>query len=494
MNDLRVLFCAPEISPYAKTGGLADVADALPQALSRLGCDVRLFMPLYRGVRKKSRALTVVAENIPIALGPRTVHVHLWESRTASSLPIYFLEKDEFFDRSYLYATPTRKDYEDNAERYITFSRAVHLLCARLDWYPSILHLHDWQTGLVAAYHKFHWRSMAPFAASRTVFTIHNLAYQGLFPSTTFGLTQLPADAFTIHGMEFWGHCNFLKAGLAFADFLTTVSPRYSMEIQQPEFGHGLEGVLRERQTNLQGILNGIDTEAWDPENDLSLPATYTADDLSGKAICKAALLRELGWEVPGPAHPGVPLAAMISRIDNQKGFDLLKAILDDIMAIPLHLVILGTGEHRLENELQEMERRNPNRVRVLLQFSEALAHRIEAAADIFLMPSRYEPCGLNQMYSLRYGTIPVVHATGGLDDSVVDVVKSPQTGTGFKFASYEPAVFLAALRAALDHYKDKGRWQMLQQRAMRQDFSWERSAREYVGIYERILTRKRTT
>ncbi len=488
MKNHRILFCASEVSPYAKTGGLADVAGALPPALQQLGCDVRIFVPLYRSVLEGKHSLSPLAQKLVIPVGVHDYTVHLWESRTATGIPVYFLEKDEFYDRSRLYGSPLRGDYEDNAERFIIFCRSVYLLCNRLNWFPSVFHLHDWQTGLASVYHEFMWRFDPNFMRTGTVFTIHNLAFQGIFPSGQFELTHLPSEVFAPQGMEFYGQCNFLKAGLIYSDYLTTVSPTYSKEIQTPEFGYGLEGVLREREEDLFGILNGIDTTTWDPESDPLIPVRFSAGDLSGKRACKRRLLSELGFP---KENESTALVGMISRLATQKGFDLVAEILDDLMSLPLCVIILGTGDANMESRLREMELQYPDKLKVIFHFDEALAHRIEAGADIFLMPSRYEPCGLNQMYSLRYGTIPVVHATGGLDDSVIDVAKSPQTGTGFKFHAYEAAPFLDAVTSALDLFRDEAQWRGIQKRAMAQDFSWNRSAREYIRIYEKVISKR---
>ena len=488
MSRIQILFCASEVSPYAKTGGLADVAGALPEALQQLDCDVRIFMPLYRSAREKLKDLKPLGDKTPIPVGIHDYHVYLLKTRTPSGIPLYLLEKDELYDRSYLYGTPDRGDYEDNAERFIAFCRAVHTLCIRLGWYPDIFHLHDWQTALIAAYHRLNWRYDPNFLHSGTVFTIHNLAYQGIFPPDHFGLTHLPPEVFSFRGLEFWGQCNFLKAGLVYSDFLTTVSPRYSQEIQTPEFGCGMEGLLRDRHRNLAGILNGIDCNDWNPETDSRLPARYSADDLDGKQTCKNDLLAEL--EFPEDSRDK-PLLGTIGRLAAQKGYDLLREILEELMAMPVSLVVLGTGDAAIEKSLKEMESNFPDQLRVLTTFSEPLAHRIEAASDIFLMPSRYEPCGLNQMYSLRYGTVPIVHAVGGLEDSVVDAVREPDTGTGFKFSDFEPEAFLAAIRAALDLFGNEEKWREIQQRGMRQDFSWNRSAAQYLNIYESIGARK---
>ncbi len=485
MKNLRILFCASEAAPYAKTGGLADVADALPAVLKDLGCDVRLFIPFYRCVRDWVKAPKLLPAPSPISVGIHDYRVNLLETRALSGIPLYLLEKDEFFDRSYLYGSPGAGDYEDNAERFITFCRAIHSLCHALRWSPSILHLHDWQTALAAAYHRTQWRHDPLLADAKTILTIHNLAYQGVFPPHYFSLTGLPAEAFSIHGMEFWGNCNFLKAGLVYSDHLTTVSRRYSREIQGEEAGYGLHGVLMNRADRLSGILNGIDQTVWNPATDSFIAQNFSAARLAGKRQCKAALLAELGF----PDHvENLALVGMIGRLATQKGYHLVSEIVDDLMALPLVLAILGSGDAEIEEMLQAMAERYPERIKLVLEFNEPLAHRIEAGADLFLMPSAYEPCGLNQMYSLRYGTIPVVHATGGLDDSVVDILAEPSLGTGFKFYRYEGQALLDSVKAALELFRNPEKWLELQRRAMAQEFSWRRSAGEYLEVYEKVL------
>lgn len=483
MSQLRVLLCSSEVAPFAKTGGLADVAGALPGALKRLGCDVRVFMPLYRSVRGQIEMFDWDGYAV-LTFAGYPHRVNFWEGRTAEGVPIYFLERDEFFDRSYLYGSPRRGDYEDNPVRFIAFSQAVSTLCQWLDWFPQILHIHDWQAALVAPYLRYLWRADWRFDHTRTVLTIHNLGYQGMFPGSVFGLMGLPASVFSPSGLEFWGHCNFLKGGIVYSDWLTTVSPTYSREIQQMAFGRGLDGVIRDHRDRLDGILNGVDYGEWNPETDPSLPARFSAMELSGRARCKRELIDEIQL---APECKEKPLLAMISRLDAQKGFDLLLAALPQLMAEDVGLVILGTGDLGIQEALTGHEREFAGRLRVVPRFDEALAHRIEAGSDIFLMPSRYEPCGLNQMYSLRYGCIPVVHATGGLEDSVVDLVDSPETGNGFKFVDYTPAAFLQSIRAALDLLAQPEAWRVVQQRAMVQDFSWDRAAREYLRLFERI-------
>ena len=486
---MQILFCASEASPFAKTGGLADVAGSLPEALHKLGCDVRIFMPLYRCVREMAPELASLGTGATITIGPHDYQVHFWQGRTASGIPVYFLEKDEFYDRSYLYGGPSRGDYEDNAERFIALSLSVRHLCEAAGWFPAIFHLHDWQTGLIAPHFRLNWRYDPRFARSGAVFTIHNLAYQGVFPAGFFPLLNLPAAEWSFQGIEFWGQCNLLKAGIVYSDALTTVSPRYAAEITTAEFGFGLDGALRERKKDLRGILNGIDTEVWNPLTDSFLPANYGATDLSGKKECKLALCRQAGFS---ESTFEFPLLGMIGRLAAQKGFDLLENILPDLMKLPVNLVILGAGDVSVEERLRSMEKRFANRFRLTSSHDEQMAHRIEAGADIFLMPSRFEPCGLNQMYSLRYGTIPVVHATGGLDDSVEDVLLHPDSGTGFKFYQYEPTPFLETIRSALELFSERQKWEEIQKRAMARDFSWTRSAKHYLGVYDRVLRQRR--
>lgn len=483
----RILFCASEAVPFSQTGGLADVIGSLAGALHDSGCDVRIYLPLYRETRNKLEDSTLLAENIPLEVGSWQYSGHFWATKTKSGIPVYLLEKDEFFDRSYLYGNPRRGDYEDNPQRFIALCRSAYTLVTKLGWYPEIMHLHDWQTALIAAYLHFQWRYDRQLSTTRSLFTIHNLGYQGIYPASSFRFTGLPREAFTIHGMEFWGQCNFIKAGLKYADRLTTVSPQYSLEIQQPEFGFGLDEDLRARRQDLVGILNGIDDVTWNPGTDPRIERPYDADHLPGKRQCKQALLWELGFS---PKTGQWPLLAMVGRLAAQKGLDLVQEILPELMTGSLAMVILGNGDPAVASRLEAEAAAHPDRLKVVIGFDEELAHKIEAGADLFLMPSRYEPCGLNQMYSLRYGTIPVVHAVGGLDDSVTDVLKDPAQGTGFKFYRYTGPDFLASIQAALRFFQDPAAWRKIQQRAMRQDFSWKQSARKYLEQYQKLRSR----
>lgn len=472
---MRVLFCSSEIAPLAKTGGLADVAGALPKALARRGVEVRLAMPAYRGVRLPEAH---PAGRVSVSLGGERVEGTIVEGRMPDSgLPVWLVEQPGFFDRAGLYGEGGA-DYPDNLARFTFFCRAVQQWVDRGGWVPEVVHCNDWQTALLPVLLK----TEGPGGVA-TVLTIHNLAYQGVFPADQFRLTGLPASVFTIRGLEFWGKVNLLKGGLYAADILSTVSETYAREIQSDEYGMGLQGLLRVRSADLFGILNGVDYSQWDPAVDAYLPARYSADDLSGKARCKAALQAELG--LPGRAD--TPLLGTVARLVPQKGFDLVTEALEGIVDAGAQLVVLGTGEQAFEAAFRAAAERWPSQVRAVIGFDEALAHRIEGGADIFLMPSRFEPSGLNQLYSLRYGTVPVVRKTGGLADSIVDVTaETLQQGTanGFVFEAYTAQALLATVQRAIAAYRDPPLWRRIQQIGMRADFSWDRAAERYRALY----------
>ncbi|MFH0809244.1 MAG: glycogen synthase GlgA [Pseudomonadota bacterium] len=485
MPKLRVLFVSSEIAPFAKTGGLADVAQALPPALARLGAEVKVFMPLYRqvnreGLRKiKGGSFTLTASGIE-------TEVEILQGSLAKGVPAYFIGNDRYFDREHLYGTP-QGDYPDNAERFIFFCRALlDYVRANMASPPDIIHCNDWQTGLIPAYFKT-TSGDDFFSATATAYTIHNLAYQGLFPLDRFPLTGLPPELAGMSGIEFWGQMNFMKAGINFSEVINTVSPTYAKEIQTPEFGYGLEGVLADRAADLHGILNGANYEVWDPSHDPLIPANYDANNPAGKARCKEALLKAYG--LPSTKSPVI---GIISRLADQKGFDLLAQAIDRIMAMDTILVLLGTGDQKYHDMFEEIGRRYPKRAGIRIGFDNKLAHLIEAGADMFLMPSRYEPGGLNQLYSFRYGTLPIVRATGGLDDTVSDYDPATGEGTGFKFREYSAEAMLAKIRTALDSFADKKAWERLVKRAMQLDFSWDKSARSYLDLYQTALNKRR--
>ncbi len=479
---LRVLFISSEVEPFAKTGGLADVAGALPKALAKLGHDVRVLMPKYRGVERQAGSLTPVISRLEVPIADRTVEGALLEGRTAAGVPIYFLAQDHYYDRDGLYGT-TEGDYWDSCERFIFFCRAAVEGLRSLGWTPHLIHANDWQAGLVPVYLETLYRDDPALARIATLFTIHNLAYQGVFWHHDMPMTGLGWDVFTPAGIEFYGKINFLKGGLVFSDLLTTVSRTYAREIQTPELGCGLEGVLLERSQALYGVVNGIDYEAWNPASDPAIPKGYAADDLQGKRTCKAALQEELGL-APEPA----PLIGMVTRLVEQKGLTLVLDALPGLLAEGVQLALLGSGEPALEKAFGEAARAHGGRVAVRLGYDPALARRIYAGADCFLMPSRYEPCGLGQLISLRYGTIPIVRWTGGLADTVKELHPLKQSGTGFGFAPFTPEALLECVRRALAIYEQPRLWPRLVRNAMAEDFSWEASAREYVALYRKAV------
>jgi starch synthase len=485
---LRVLMTFSEIAPFAKTGGLADVAGALPSALSDLGCDVRVVMPFYNRFIEKIADKKLAVEDLWVPLGGQVLAADIYSVRLDDGVVVYWIRRDEFFDRSYLYGTP-KGDYFDNFQRFTYFSRAVLALCPEVEFKPNVVHSHDWQSGLVPAYLKHLYGADEYWAETASVFTIHNIAYQGQFPPELFPLTGLPGDFFSMDGMEFWGGINFMKAAIVCADVITTVSPRYSEEIQTKEYGQGLEGVLQANRGRLYGILNGADYKEWSPETDPYIAANYSPHNLEGKRLCKLDLLREV--ELPERLM-NRPLLGAISRLAGQKGFDLLAAVLDKLVTQDLGLIILGIGDDEYHRMLTNVAKRYPEKVSVRLEFDERLAHKIEAGADMFLMPSRYEPCGLNQIYSLRYGTVPIVRATGGLYDTIKPYSPKRGEGVGFRFDKYAVDSFWRALTEALALFDQPDTWRQIMQNGMAMDFSWKSSAREYLALYEKAVAGKK--
>ena len=457
---------ASEALPFAKTGGLADVLGSLPRALVRLGHDVDVLMPKYRGVPAGDAAGTV---RVALGGGPATAAVSAVRSDGVRTL---FVDAPAYFDREGLYGEGGT-DYADNAERFAFLARAAAAWAGSTPAY-DVVHAHDWQAGLVPV--------LIP--GQPTVFTIHNLAYQGVFDAVWLPRLGLGPELMRLDGLEYWGQMSFLKGGIAFSRMVTTVSPQYAREIQTPELGFGFDGILKSRADRLVGILNGIDYDQWDPLRDRYLPEPFTASNLKGKTAAKRAALKRFGLTAT-KERMARPLVGMVSRMVDQKGFDLLAALASDLPALDATFLVLGTGERRYETLWRDLAARHAGQIGVRVGFDEALAHLIEGGADLFLMPSRFEPCGLNQMYSLRYGTVPVVRATGGLRDTVRNVDAAGE-GTGFTFEEYSAAALLRTLRAALETYRDQARWTRIQRAGMTQDFSWDRSAREYVTVYER--------
>jgi starch synthase len=482
----HILMIASEAVPFAKTGGLGDVAGALPQALARLGHRVVLVLPRYRGL-----AVDGVVERLPITIAGRTLEAAFTERDVANGVRAILVDCPELFDRAELYGAGN-SDYPDNAVRFAFLVRAALEFAARQPETFDVVHAHDWQAGLAPVYLKTLYRDHPTLGGAASVFTIHNLAYQGLFPPAWLPALDLPWDLFHVEGIEFWGKISFLKGGINFSEMVTTVSPRYAKEIQESEFGFGFDGILRRRSKQVCGILNGIDTDVWDPARDRFLPAPYDADHVESKQLSKRAALDALGVGA-SPEVLARPLVGLVSRIVDQKGFDLLAEIgAERLLEVDATYVLLGTGEPRYVTAWQQAAADHPDRFGVRIGFDEGLAHLVEAGADIFLMPSRFEPCGLNQMYSLRYGTVPVVRAVGGLDDTIENWNPRTETGTGFKFRDYSADALFRSLQKAVRAFGDPTAWRTLQLAGMRQDHSWDASAREYVKVYEKAGRRLR--
>ena len=487
-HPLKVLFLSSEVAPFAKTGGLADVSGSLPKALKALGMDIRLALPYYRMIKDGSFEVEILFEDIATPLRSDILRDDIYVTWMEGDIPVYLINKDEYFDRASLYGT-SKGDYFDNLERFVYFCKTVFLLCKKLGFGPDVIHCNDWQTGLVLAYLRARYRNTPLFCQTASLFTIHNIAYQGLFSQEKFDVTGLPSNLLTPDGIEFWGKINLLKSGIVFSDIITTVSRKYSQEIQTPEFGYGLDGILRDRKDDLFGIVNGVDYTEWNPKTDPLIAANYDAKDLGGKARCKEDLLREFG--LPRRLK-SKPVMGVISRLVSQKGFDLLVEILDDLMKRDLGIIILGTGDPEYERRLLHIRERYSQKAGIKVAYDNTVAHKIEAGADMFLMPSRYEPCGLNQIFSLRYGTVPIVRATGGLKDTILDYNTKTGRGTGFKFKRYRARDFLRRIEDALLVFEDKEKWKKLMLHGMETDFSSERSAKEYASLYKRASAKAR--
>lgn len=505
---MKILFVSPEVAPYAKTGGLADVASALPRALAARGHDVRIVMPMYRCVDPQKLGLRLAIPEIWINTPGRHLFSRVYEGRhpmpepaaprartvprpAADSVPIYFVDCPELFDRPTLYGE-YGEGYADNADRFALFDLAILWILKALDWAPDIIHCNDWQSAFVPVLLRSLVRSRYDrfFARTRILFSIHNLAYQGLCDGELLERLGLSPALLQAECMEFWGWLSPLKGGIAFSDWIATVSPTYAREILTPEFGCGIEGFIATRADRLTGILNGVDAAEWNPAADPDIAAKFAVDNLAGKAKCKDALQKQLRL----PQDRATPLLAMINRLDEQKGIELLLEALPRLMGLGAQLVILGSGREDYHRLLQAAARRYKERLRVRLEFDNHLAHTIEAGADAFLMLSSYEPCGLNQMYSQRYGTLPVVHAVGGLADTVTDLTPetlAAGTANGFRLTDYSPEGLIEKLESVLRVYRDEPEtWRQVQRRAMEEDHSWDRSAAAYEDLYRQMLGR----
>jgi len=483
-KSLNVMFAASECVPFAKTGGLADVVGSLPGELKRLGNEVSVCMPYYKHVKKSCPKAKDIGIELKVPLGERVVTGTVLRYDDKAGVRFYFIRNKEYYDRVQLYGTP-EGDYKDNAERFVFFGKAILELINALKTPVDILHCHDWQTGIVPGLMRYGANGTSALQDTKTIFTVHNLAYQGLFPHEDLGLTGLPEETFTPEGLEFYGKISLIKSGMIYSDAITTVSKKYSKEIQSEEFGCGLEGVLANRSHNLYGILNGVDYDVWSPEKDKFIAKKFSVDDPSGKKECRRDLLNEFGLKIPAK----VPIIGVISRLADQKGFDLIAEDIEKVLDMGVAFVLLGTGNVKYHEIFEKIAKNHPKRTGIRIAFNEKLAHKIEAGSDMFLMPSRYEPCGLNQMYSLKYGTIPIVRATGGLDDTIKSYNRRSRKGNGFKFTAYKHKALLSTIRHAVELYADKDHWRQIVKNAMSEDFSWAASAKEYFKLYKSILS-----
>lgn len=478
---MNILLASSEVFPFSKTGGLADMVGSLARAFVESGHETRMVTPLYRGIREKYPAMRRVDWRFDLQLGGRPVSATLWELDLDNGAKIYFIDHPGYFDRAGIYHEQNIS-YPDNAERFIFFSKCVVHLARYLPWRPDVVQIHDWHTGLVPAMIRQQkvegWGTPPPCCL-----TIHNLAYQGVFPEASFALTNLPKSFFNPEGVEFYGQLNCLKAGIAYSSYLSTVSPRYAREITTEEFGCGLEGLLRKRQKVLKGVLNGVDYQEWNTTDNPNLFSPYTADDMSGKRSNKLQLQKLLGL----PVDERIPLFGTIGRLVEQKGVDIQLGALAEMLNTNMQFVQLGSGSPEYEREYRELAKQFPDKVSVHFGYDEVLAHRIEAGCDFFLMPSRFEPCGLNQMYSLRYGTIPIVRAVGGLDDSVIDWTENPQNATGIKFSEYSIRSLSKAIRKALVLYGRPALLDFCRTNGMKADFSWAKTVQEYIRIFKQL-------
>jgi starch synthase len=474
---MKILIVASEAAPFAKTGGLADVVGSLPRALRQLGHDVRVILPCYQAIDEQGFSLRKGRKSVEVTVDG-VARKGLLRQTILDGVTFYFIENRDFFQRSGLYGDETG-DYADNALRFGFFNRAVLDFLRRLDFRPDVLHLNDWQCGLIPVLLRTELKDDPFFAGMGTVLTIHNIGYQGLFPPQSLEALHLDPVLYDLEKLEYFKQISFLKGGIVYADRLTTVSEKHCQEIQTPELGFGFDGLLRKRSAHLSGILNGIDHKMWDPELDSALPVNYSAGDLRGKTTNKKALQKELGLDLTTR-----PIVAMVTRLDSQKGLDLVEEAWEELLRRDLQFVLLGSGEPKHSDFFAAQKDRFPGQVAIHLKFDDILARRIYAGSDLFLMPSRYEPCGLGQMIALRYGTLPLVRRTGGLADTVFDATENAAAANGFSFTDYSAAALLASLDRALQSYDDRRAWLKLVRRAMASDYSWARSAEQYLDLY----------
>ncbi len=491
-KKFKILFVTSEVVPFMKTGGLADVSAALPQMLAELGHEVRIVVPKYGAVddRKFKIHEVVRLKDLHVKIGNKDVIFSIKSCFLPGQkvrVQIYFLDNQEYFgSRNSLYIDPaTGDDYPDNDERFILLTNSVFELISKLGWIPDIIHCNDWQTGLIPAYLKTIYKDDQIFSKFKTLYTIHNLAYQGEFPKLSFYKTGLPEELNSEKGLEIYGKLNFMKSGLVFADVINTVSETYANEIRtDEELGAGLKSVLAKRKNDLYGIINGIDTKVWSPEKDKHIPKKYSSKNISSKEINKQALAEKFGFKY----NPDTPIIGLISRLYDAKGFDLIIEAFPQLMKMDLQMVLLGTGNKKYHSFFEKTASKYTDKFACFLGFDDNLAHLIESGADLFLMPSRYEPCGLNQMYSLMYGTVPLVRETGGLADTVIKYNDKTGEGNGFVFKDYNASAFIKELKRALTVFKDKKTWTKIIRNGMKSDFSWNSSAKKYIELYKTVL------
>jgi len=481
----KLLIASSEVVPFAKTGGLADVAGSLPLTLRSLGCDTKVIMPYYRQIKKQDFGIKLLKADIKVKLGAGTIKFSLYQCQR-EKVDFYFIEKDEYFDRDFLYGTPLG-DYPDNALRFGFFANATLASIAAINFRPDVIHCNDWQTALIPFYLKYRPQYSSVFQGTKTLFTVHNMAYQGLFPKEVMPEIGIDREFFIPDKLEFYGKLSFIKSGILYSDAISTVSKGYAREILTEKFGCGLDGLLNLRKSDLYGILNGADYAVWNPKTDDYIKAAYDTKKPENKVKCKKDLTAQMKLRI----SEDTPLLGVISRLAEQKGIDIIAESADEIVGLGFGLVILGAGDKKYHRLLKALAKKYPKDIAVKIAFDNALAHKIEAGSDMFLMPSRYEPCGLNQMYSLKYGTIPVVTAVGGLDDTIIDYSQNNNGGNGFKFNQVNKADFINTLKRALTVYKNKRRWNKLVVKAMGFDFSWEESAKEYIKLYSLIKEKK---
>ena len=477
---MNILLISPEVFPFAKTGGLADVAGALPEAINKNGHNASVILPFYQAVRKNGWTPELFKKNIPVRINNREELFNLYLLKH-NNVKVYFIDKKEYYDREFLYGTP-QSDYPDNAFRFSFFAKAI---IASIPYVgkQDILHCNDWQSGLAPLYLKLFHSAEPLYKNVKIVFTIHNMAYQGLFQRDVMQYIDIPESLFTPEGLEFWGRLNFMKAGIIYSDAITTVSKGYSREILLPEFGCGLEGLLRTREKNLYGIVNGVDYSVWNPAVDKFIAKKYSEKDLSAKEACKKDLVKEFGMKYDTKR----PLVGMITRLAEQKGIDLVANSMKDIIKLGADFVLLGFGDEKYNNIFKDLAKKYKKNVGVKIAFDNVLSHKIEAGCDMFLMPSRYEPCGLNQLYSLKYATVPIVRAVGGLDDTIENFNPSTKKGNGFKFKDASIEALLGAIKDAAAIFKNKKLWNTLLQNCLSCDYSWDSSAEKYIKLYKNL-------